>query len=270
LFPNMNVFDNVAFGLSVRGTDKGEIARRVGETLELVQLTGFDKRKPNQLSGGQRQRVALARALITKPRVLLLDEPLSALDKTLRVEMEMELRRIQRDVGITTIFVTHDQEEALTMSDYIGILDKGRMVQEGPPLDVYENPNSVFSASFLGGSNLLRGTVTGDSVILPDGALITCATPPRKQNGSPVVCSIRPEKIRISRAHDVRDEQLTNHLHGMVIRHIFAGNSLTYQIQWKDEILRIFMQNLSGDILSDGTTINLSWKPSDTVVVLDE
>jgi len=270
LFPNMNVFDNVAFGLSVRGTDKGEIARRVGETLELVQLTGFDKRKPNQLSGGQRQRVALGRALITKPRVLLLDEPLSALDKTLRVEMEVELRRIQRDVGITTIFVTHDQEEALTMSDYIGILDKGRMVQEGPPLDVYENPNSVFSASFLGGSNLLRGTVTGDSVILPDGALITCATPPGKQNGSPVVCSIRPEKIRISRAHDVRDEQLTNHLHGMVIRHIFAGNSLTYQIQWKDEILRIFMQNLSGDILSDGTTINLFWKPSDTVVVLDE
>jgi len=266
----MNVFDNVAFGLSVRGTDKSEIARRVGETLELVQLTGFDKRKPNQISGGQRQRVALARALVTKPRVLLLDEPLSALDKTLRVEMDVELRRIQRDVGITTIFVTHDQEEALTMSDHIGILNHGQMVQEGSPLDVYENPNSVFSASFLGDSNLLRGTVKDGRVLLNDGTMITCAMSLSEADSSPAVCSIRPEKINISRAPDMRDEHLTNHLQGTVIRHIFAGNSLTYQVQWNGEILRVFMQNLSGDILPDGTSINLSWKPGDTVVVPDE
>ncbi len=270
LFPNMNVFDNVAFGLSVRGTNKSEITRRVGETLELVQLTGLDERKPNQISGGQRQRVALARALVTKPRVLLLDEPLSALDKTLRVEMEVELRRIQRDVGITTIFVTHDQEEALTMSDRIGILNHGQMVQEGSPLDVYEHPNSVFSASFLGDSNLLRGTAKDGKVTLTDGTVVACATPPDEADGSPAVCSIRPEKITITRAKEVPDEHLTNCLNGTVIRHIFAGHSLTYQIQWQDQILRVFMQNLSGDILPDGTSINLSWKRGDTVVVPDE
>ena len=270
LFPNMNVFDNVAFGLSVRGTDKGDIAKRVDETLELVQLTGLDQRKPNQLSGGQRQRVAVARALITNPRVLLLDEPLSALDRSLRVEMEVELRRIQRDVGITTIFVTHDQEEALTMSDHIGILDKGRMVQEGPPLHVYENPNSVFSAKFLGESNLLRGAAKDGRILLADGSLVACATTVPAGGRSPTVCSIRPEKITISRDTGPPDGSSRNHLRGTVVRHIFAGNSLTYQVQWHDEILRVFMQNLSGDILDDGTPIGLSWKPGDTVVVPDE
>jgi len=276
LFPNMNVFDNVGFGLSVRGTDKGEITRRVGAVLELVKLTGLDKRRPHQLSGGQRQRVAVARALVTNPRVLLLDEPLSALDRTLRVEMEVELRRIQRDVGITTIFVTHDQEEALTMSDHIGILDKGHMVQEGPPLDVYENPNSVFSARFLGESNLLRGTVRNGDLVLGDGTVVTCRASANGGTGGsgegPGVCSVRPEKITLSSDpdnHTDTDATPRNHLRGTVIRHIFAGSSLTYQIQWNGDVLRVFMQNLSGDILPAGTPVSLSWKPGDTVMVPD-
>ena len=270
LFPNMTVFDNVGFGLSVRGTDKSETASRVGEVLELVKLTGLDKRKPNQLSGGQRQRVALARALVTRPRVLLLDEPLSALDRTLRVEMEVELRRIQRDVGITTIFVTHDQEEALTMSDHIGILNHGRMVQEGPPLEVYEHPNSAFSAKFLGDSNLLHGIARDGGIVLADDTPVACATPPGEDNNSPAACSVRPEKITIAAGHASPADSAANRLNGTVISHIFAGHSLTYQVQWQDEILRVFMQNLSGDILPDGTPVNLSWKPGDTVTVPHE
>ncbi len=267
LFPNMNVFDNVAFGLSVRGTDTTETARRVGESLELVKLEGLDKRRPHQLSGGQRQRVALARALVTNPRVLLLDEPLSALDRALRVEMEVELRRIQRDVGITTIFVTHDQEEALTMSDHIGILNAGRMVQEGPPLQVYEHPNSAFSASFLGDSNLLHGTARDGRITLTDGGLIACANRIDETDGSPATGSIRPEKITIMDSKDSVADPDRNSLDGTVVSHIFAGSSLTYQIRWNDEILRVFVQNLSGDIFADGTPVRLSWKPDDTVAV---
>jgi len=167
LFPNMSVFDNVAFGLDVRGVERSETRTRVAETLELVQLTGFDRRRPHQLSGGQRQRVALARALVTRPRVLLLDEPLSALDKSLRVEMQVELKRIQRDVAITTLFVTHDQEEALTLSDRVGILNEGRLIQEGPPHEIYERPETAFTARFLGDANLFAGTARAGRIELP-------------------------------------------------------------------------------------------------------
>mgnify|MGYP003694319081 CR=1 FL=1 len=140
--------------------------------LDLVQLGKLGERRPHQLSGGQRQRVALARAIVTKPRVLLLDEPLGALDKALRVEMQIELKRIQREIGITTIFVTHDQEEALTMSDRIGILRDGRLVQEGPPEEIYDRPQSEFAATFLGDANILRGDTTGNGIRLADGTAI--------------------------------------------------------------------------------------------------
>ena len=162
LFPNMSVADNVAFGLSVRGEPKSEIAGAVQNALDLVQLGKLGERRPHQLSGGQRQRVALARAIVIKPRVLLLDEPLGALDKALRVDMQIELKRIQREIGITTIFVTHDQEEALTMSDRIGILRDGRLVQEGPPEEIYDSPKSEFAATFLGDANILRGDATDE------------------------------------------------------------------------------------------------------------
>ncbi|MEY3046224.1 MAG: hypothetical protein RL242_3066, partial [Pseudomonadota bacterium] len=178
LFPNMDVQANVGFGLRVRGISASETKRLVGEALELVRLSGFDDRRPDQLSGGQRQRVALARAIVTKPRVLLLDEPLSALDRTLRLEMEIELKRIQRDVGITTIFVTHDQEEALTMSDQIGILNEGQLVQHGSPVDIYENPQSVFVARFLGEANLLKGQADASGVNLEVGGTIQTRSKP--------------------------------------------------------------------------------------------
>ncbi|TIU70917.1 MAG: ATP-binding cassette domain-containing protein, partial [Mesorhizobium sp.] len=171
LFRHMTVADNIGFGLKVRhGAARPptqEIRRRASELLDLVQLSGLEKRYPAQLSGGQRQRVALARAIVTKPRVLLLDEPLGALDKALRVDMQIELKRIQREIGITTIFVTHDQEEALTMSDRIGILRDGRLVQEGPPEEIYDRPQSEFAATFLGDANIFRGAATGTGIRLP-------------------------------------------------------------------------------------------------------
>src|SRR5947208_11383064 len=176
LFPHLSIFENVAFGLRRRGIGKAEVTERVGESLELVDLGAFGKRKPNQLSGGQQQRVALARALVNRPRVLLLDEPLGALDLKLRKQMQLELKGIQHEVGITFIHVTHDQEEAMTMADLIAVMNRGRIEQLGTPTELYELPATAFVAGFLGVSNLLPGTVTGaDRVKLQDGAEITVA-----------------------------------------------------------------------------------------------
>ena len=264
LFPNMTVHANVAFGLDVRGVDGSEIRRRVGEALELVRLTGYDNRRPDQLSGGQRQRVALARAIVTQPRVLLLDEPLSALDRSLRVEMEIELRRIQRDIGITTIFVTHDQEEALTMSDHIGILNEGRLIQQGPPLEVYERPNSVFSARFLGESNLLAGDAVAGGVMLDAGARINAD----HDRSGRVMCSVRPEKISLALSGSDAAER--NQLTGTVCEHIFAGNSLTYRVECGGGIVRVFAQNLTGDVVPEGSAVDLTWNAKDTVVLSND
>ena len=198
LFPNMSVADNVAFGLSVRGQSKSDIAEAVQGALDLVQLGKLGQRRPHQLSGGQRQRVALARAIVIKPRVLLLDEPLGALDKALRVEMQIELRRIQREIGITTIFVTHDQEEALTMSDRIGILRDGRLVQEGPPEEIYDSPQSEFAATFLGDANILRGDRTDNGIRLTDGTPITVASieERRRRRQGELCCATRADRDR--------------------------------------------------------------------------
>ena len=180
LFPHMTVGDNVAYGLTVRKVPKADAERRVGEALAMVRLTGYERRKPAQLSGGQRQRVALARALVNRPRVLLLDEPLGALDLKLREEMQLELKAIQREVGITFIYVTHDQEEALTMSDRLAVFNRGRIEQLGTPADLYERPATAFVAGFVGTSNLLRGERR-------EGA--------RREDG---LFTVRPEKIRIA------------------------------------------------------------------------
>ncbi|MEA2424511.1 MAG: putative spermidine/putrescine transport system ATP-binding protein [Thermoleophilaceae bacterium] len=179
LFPHMNVGDNVAYGLMVKRVKRAERRRRAAEALAMVRLEGFERRKPSQLSGGQRQRVALARALVNRPRLLLLDEPLGALDLKLREEMQIELKTIQREVGITFIFVTHDQDEALTMSDRIAVFNDGRVVQVGTPADVYERPASAFVAGFVGTSNLVRDE------------------PARAITGSGAAFTVRPEKIRI-------------------------------------------------------------------------
>ena len=177
LFPHMSIEDNVGFGLERKGVAKGELKGRVAEMLELVGLSGFAKRKPRQLSGGQQQRVALARALVNHPRVLLLDEPLGALDLKLRKQMQLELKRIQSEVGITFVHVTHDQEEAMTMADTIAVMNGGRIEQLGPPTELYERPATAFVAGFLGASNLLPGTVEGaDAIRLDDGTRRACAT----------------------------------------------------------------------------------------------
>ncbi|MDD2923180.1 MAG: ABC transporter ATP-binding protein [Anaerolineales bacterium] len=184
LFPHMTIEDNIAYGLMIKGMPKSERVKKANETLDLVRMPGYGKRKPSQLSGGQRQRVALARALINHPKVLLLDEPLGALDLKLRQQMQVELKNIQREVGITFIFVTHDQEEALTMSDRIAVFNEGNIEQVGTPADVYEHPSTPFVAGFVGTSNLIAGEVA------------------QRITGSPKRFSVRPEKIRLAQMDD--------------------------------------------------------------------
>ena len=266
LFPNMSVADNIAFGLSVRGEPKSEIAGAVQAALDLVQLGKLGERRPHQLSGGQRQRVALARAIVIKPRVLLLDEPLGALDKALRVDMQIELKRIQREIGITTIFVTHDQEEALTMSDRIGILRDGRLVQEGPPEEIYDSPQSEFAATFLGDANILRGHATENGIRLPDGTAIAAGSGVGSVAGAKVSCAVRPERIQIAAAVGA-DEASGNLLRGRVSKRIFAGNSSTYFVERDGEIIKVLVQNSGAEKLAEGANVVLHWSPESTVLI---
>ncbi|WP_427183684.1 ABC transporter ATP-binding protein [Bordetella bronchialis] len=205
LFPHLTVAENVAFGLKMRRVDASSIARRVADALDLVALGAFGQRYPRQLSGGQQQRVALARAIVFEPDVLLLDEPLSALDKLLREQMQVELRQLQRRLGTTTIFVTHDQEEALTMSDRVAVMKDGRIQQAGAPRDIYERPGTEFVATFLGASNILRGEVRGrdgDKLVVGLGGTCLAVDPPAGQGGAYAVgdairLALRPEKVRL-------------------------------------------------------------------------
>ncbi len=201
LWPHMNVFDNVAFGLVERRLPREQVRRRVAEALELVGLAGMEGRYPSQLSGGQQQRVALARALVVRPGLLLLDEPFSNLDAKLRVQMRAELARLQREVGITTLYVTHDQEEALVLSDRLAVLDAGRLVQAGTPRELYENPRDVFVADFLGGANLLPGVVVrrgqGEVEVQVAAARLTAAADAEVAPGQAVWVSVRPEHVEV-------------------------------------------------------------------------
>jgi spermidine/putrescine transport system ATP-binding protein len=205
LFPHLSVFDNVAFGPRIRGADPGQIERRVREMLEVVQLADFAKRKPHQLSGGQRQRVALARALVNDPKALLLDEPLSALDAGLRRQMQLELKRIQREIGITFVFVTHDQEEALTMSDRIAVMRTGHLEQVGTPEQIYDEPRSAFVARFIGSANLMPVTVERAgggraTVVLAGGRRAEAPTGGLEfAAGAPALLMVRPERIHVGK-----------------------------------------------------------------------
>ncbi|MCC5974247.1 MAG: ABC transporter ATP-binding protein [Rubellimicrobium sp.] len=251
LFPNMSVAENVGFGLRVRGVSRAEEARRVAEVLELVQLGALGARRPHQLSGGQKQRVALARAIVTRPRVLLLDEPLSALDKSLRVEMQIELKRIQREVGITTIFVTHDQEEALTLSDRIGILKGGRLVQEGPPREVYFRPKDAFTAGFLGEANLFSGMPEDGGLRLTDGSLIAW---PAGAGPVPMI-AVRPENLRALQPGQGHGNRITARL-----RHrVFAGATGTLVLDWRGQQIKVTAREEDLPSLSEGQEITLGW-----------
>jgi spermidine/putrescine ABC transporter ATP-binding subunit len=268
LFPHMSVAENVAFGLEVRGRAREEVAQRVKEALVMVRLGGLELRKPKQLSGGQQQRVALARALVTRPKVLLLDEPLGALDKHLRQEMQVELRRIQRQVGITTIFVTHDQEEALTLSDRIAIFDSGRIIQEGAPMAVYERPVTKFAAGFLGEANFLQGRVSAVErgglarVALDIGGEASCRLS-SGQVGQTVLLALRPEKITLTTGGQAG----VNALRGKVLDVVFSGNSTTYRIAVGEQVMTLFRQNLAQGTVAPGTDAVLSWSPDHLVQV---
>ncbi|WP_119459321.1 ABC transporter ATP-binding protein [Rhodospirillaceae bacterium SYSU D60014] len=279
LFPHLSVFDNVAFGLSVRGAPRREIAAQVAAMLDLVRLGGLQERRPRELSGGQQQRVALARALITRPRVLLLDEPLGALDKRLRQEMQIELKQIQREVGITTVFVTHDQEEALTLSDRIAIFNEGRVVQVGQPNEVYERPATAFAAAFLGDANFFTGRAgspngTGSlgagaprRVLLADGdAILT--TSPLPADGEPVRLAVRPEKFEIYRsgAGPAAGDAM-NRLSGRVLQAIYSGSSITYKVDVRGQEVTVFEQNRSAQPFPPGEAVDLVWAPRHSVPV---
>ena len=245
LFPHMNVADNIAYGLMIRKVPRLERAKRVDEMLDLVQLRGFAARKPSQLSGGQRQRVALARALINHPKVLLLDEPLGALDLKLRQQMQVELKAIQERVGITFIFVTHDQEEALTMSDRIAVFSQGRIEQVGSPAEVYERPASAFVAGFVGTSNLISGEVA------------------KRISGSDQMFSIRPEKIHLGPPNEQVGKDMVS-VQGVVRDVVYLGLFTRYLVEIDGGgDLVVIQQNLkstSMDVLSArGQKVQLQW-----------
>jgi spermidine/putrescine transport system ATP-binding protein len=260
LFPHLSIFENVAFGLRRKGVRKSELRGRVTSILELVGLAGYERRKPRQLSGGQQQRVALARALVNKPRVLLLDEPLGALDLKLRKQMQLELKAIQHDVGITFVHVTHDQEEAMTMADGIAIMNAGKIEQLGAPGELYEQPRTAFVAGFLGISNLLPGTVTAPgSVRLDEGTEVR--VPPEALNGRTgrVAVGVRPEKIRLGHGEE-------NRLTGRVLETAYVGVATQYVLETRAGNVSVYVQN-SEPGARDQAPSDISWSPDSTFVV---
>jgi spermidine/putrescine transport system ATP-binding protein len=263
LFPHLSIFENVAFGLRRRGARGGNLKGKVEEMLDLVQLSGYGKRKPRQLSGGQQQRVALARALVNSPRVLLLDEPLGALDLKLRKEMQLFIKGLQHDVGITFIHVTHDQEEAMTMADRIAVMNAGQIEQLGTPDELYERPQTSFVAGFLGISNLLHGTISAvDGVGLDDGTTIRVPAESLRGRSGSVAVGIRPEKIR-------PDGQDSNVLQGVVRERAYIGVSTQYIVETRNgNITVVVLNDRPGTVPhAPGEHLTLSWDPEATFVV---
>ncbi|MDE3107731.1 MAG: ABC transporter ATP-binding protein, partial [Acidobacteriota bacterium] len=275
LFPHLNVADNVAFGLRRRKVTKDEATRRVSSRLEIVDLPGFERRRIDQLSGGQQQRVALARALVNEPTLLLLDEPMSALDAKLRHQMQIELKRIQREVGITFLYVTHDQEEAMTMSDRLVVMRHGRIEGIGSPRDVYDNPSTEFVATFLGASNLLQGRVAtpeGDllRVDLDDGESVDVprARVPDHPSGEPIKVGVRPEKISLAPAGPTR-ESGHNSLRGQVRVSTFTGVGNQYIVEMATGTeITVYAQNLGQSYAPrSGEEVSLTWPVEHTFAV---
>ena len=267
LFPHMTVAENVAYGLRRQGIRGNAAKAEVARALALVELDGFDARRPKQLSGGQQQRVALARAIVTKPRVLLLDEPLSALDRRLRQSMQVELRRIQRESGLTTVFVTHDQEEALTLSDRVAILDRGRIIQEGTPTEVYERPLTLFAATFLGDANLFSGTVRAGAVETRQGLLRSAA--PLPPDGTPATLAVRPEKLLLL-APGGTDPTGFNGIDAVLRVVVYAGATSTILLTTRDGTeAKAFCHSGDAPAAAPGAALRLAWSPADTIVLRD-
>jgi spermidine/putrescine transport system ATP-binding protein len=278
LFPHLTIFENVAFGLRRKKVSGADLRQRVTEMLELVELPGFENRKPNQISGGQAQRVALARALVNRPAVLLLDEPLGALDLKLRKQMQVELKRIQQEVGITFIYVTHDQEEAMTMSDRIAVMNRGRYEQLGDPEVLYEKPQTRFVAGFLGVSNLLPATPNGASdgyagLRLADGTTMRVPKALMDGHSGPVALGVRPEKIRLSEANDEVASGF-NRLTGTLTDASYLGVSTQYIVRLPDgHNVTVYEQNVEratkAELRSRGEVVQLAWLPEHSFVVAD-
>jgi spermidine/putrescine transport system ATP-binding protein len=277
LFPHLSVFDNVAFGLRRRRVADVDVRRRVGATLELVRLTGYDRRGPGELSGGQQQRVALARALVCEPTVLLLDEPLGALDLKLRRQLQVELKRVQVEVGITFVYVTHDQEEALALSDRIAVMNGGRIEQLGTPEELYDQPSSRFVADFIGTTNLMAGTVAS---VTPDGALLrldgggACIVAPgRLVVGERAEIAVRPEVLELLPLVDSAAAAAPDGapggawLRGAVEQSAYLGTAISYQVRTEGGRAVVATVPRTHDRLAAGTPVEIRWRSEDALVL---
>jgi len=275
LFPHLTVWDNIAFGLKRDGMDKDKVAERVEAMLKLVQLAKFAKRKPHQLSGGQQQRVALARSLAKRPQLLLLDEPLGALDKKLREETQIELVNIIEEVGVTCVMVTHDQEEAMTMASRIAVMSEGRILQVGAPSDIYETPATRFVADFIGNVNLMDGTLKSDE---PDHVVIQCADCSHwvghgitGTEGMTVSVAVRPEKIALQRDLPQTDHAPHNRVQGTIKDLAYFGSFTVYHLALASgAMLKVSQSNVArhrDHELTWGDTAWASWSPTSQVVL---
>lgn len=278
LFPHLTVARNVAFGLEMRGVSHGEIDARVGAALEMIKLGAKRDRVPSQLSGGEQQRVALARALVNRPAVLLLDEPLGALDQQLRRNMQVELKAIQEQVGITFVCVTHHQEEALTMSDRVAVMNHGRLLQVGTPREVYESPANAFVASFIGVSNTLAGCLAATDGVrcevsvpaLPARPSIQARTPPGAQPGASVTLVLRPERVHLSR--DVRVQGFDNALPARIEKALYNGSEMQYFLRLSDSVLwqaRVPNSGADRKPFLPGESIHVRWNVDEGTVLAE-
>ena len=276
LFPHLSIYENIAYGLKRKKVTRDEIGPRVDDMIKLVDLEGLGDRRPNQLSGGQQQRVALARALVNRPQLLLLDEPLGALDLKLRKQMQIELKRIQSEVGITFIYVTHDQEEAMTMSDRLAVMNAGRMEQVGAPQEVYEFPATEFVASFLGASNLLEAELESSNgpiakIRLRSGGVIVAPAERLPATTGGLRVGVRPEKLTITEIDDAAGMEGDNSVDATVTMSTYTGVGTTYECRTEgDDRIVAYVQNIStaSKPIRDGSRVRLSWHPEHTFVVM--
>jgi spermidine/putrescine transport system ATP-binding protein len=271
LFPHLDVAGNIGFGLKRRGVGADEIKRRTGAILERVHLAGYERRRAHELSGGQQQRVALARALVNEPQVLLLDEPLGALDLKLRRQLQVELKRIQMDIGITFVYVTHDQEEALTMSDRIAVMHRGRIEQVGSPEDLYDRPATAFVADFIGTTNLLSGTVegleNGAAVVRLESGDLCRVAPSGRRAGEAVRLSVRPESIAMTALQDGTTS--ASGLRGSVDQVAYLGASVLYHIRTGGGLVLSVLAGRASQRFESGSFVDLVWQPVDALVLGD-